>query len=384
MIHISPLAILFTGLLGLITACQLSAPERSRPVITAFQAAHSATLKTAPCLPKFPYQNGWLGGDGAYSVPLSANQTLWLFGDTFVGSTTTKPPTRMGSTMVANSIGISRCGPHGFEVNYFFGVPENQKATPFFKTAQDKYWPIHGFMHQNKLYVALEQVATISDADNVFNFAVVGVTLTEIANPTDPPQQWRMRYLPLSRSKAAIPGIAMVKKDRYVYMLTVQENKAHPVMLNRLSLDQLANPLVELEYLSRTQGWKKGLMGDDSAILVPQAATEISLHFEPQRQQWIMVHTNPTFWSKEVVIRQAPALEGPWQQKVSLQSLYQEMQPTDPLYDKEIFCYAAKAHPQFSAAPHSLVVTYACNSLNFGKLLQQMGWYYPVVRVLPF
>src|SRR5690606_20414884 len=36
------------------------------------------------CWPRFPYRDGWLGGDGAWSVPLSRTRSLWLFGDTFV------------------------------------------------------------------------------------------------------------------------------------------------------------------------------------------------------------------------------------------------------------------------------------------------------------
>ena len=36
------------------------------------------------CLPVFPDKNGWYGGDGAYSIKLDQERTLWLFGDTFV------------------------------------------------------------------------------------------------------------------------------------------------------------------------------------------------------------------------------------------------------------------------------------------------------------
>ena len=95
-----------------------------------------------------------------------------------------------------------------------------------------------------------------------------------------------------------------------------------------------------------------------------------------------MVHTDPAFWSKSVVIRRAKALTGPWNQAVTTLPLYSEMNPGDPLYDKDTFCYAAKAHPEFGDGS-SLLVTYACNSLDFGKLIQQSGLYDPVARLLP-
>jgi hypothetical protein len=44
----------------------------------------SAPCPEAQCLPYFPDKDGWYGGDGAYSIALDKQRTLWLFGDTFV------------------------------------------------------------------------------------------------------------------------------------------------------------------------------------------------------------------------------------------------------------------------------------------------------------
>ena len=65
----------------------------------------------AACLPSFPYKDGWLGGDAAYSVRLGDGRSLWLFGDTFVG----KPGAsdRKGAAMIANSVALSTCGVSG-------------------------------------------------------------------------------------------------------------------------------------------------------------------------------------------------------------------------------------------------------------------------------
>lgn len=366
--------LLASALAVLLTACQSALPRAQAAPVRAQQSAAGA------CVPRFPFKDGWLGGDGAYSVPLGG-QTLWLFGDTFVGPN----PTRAGAGMVGNSIGLSRCGPQGFEIDYFFGAPQTGKPGPFFPDSPHKFWPIHGFVHQDKLYVALEEIASApGDPDNSFNFAVVGVTLAEIGRYSEPPARWQIRYLPLARSREAIPGVAIVKQDAYAYLLTVREDaaKKHPVLLTRLALNRLADPARALEYLGRG-GWKPGLSGPDAVSLVDSAATEISLHYEAGRKQWVMVHTEPAFWSKGIVIRRAPAIEGPWDRAVTTEPLYQEMNPADPLFDKETFCYAAKAHPQFSTAA-ALTVTYACNSLNFAKLIQQPGLYYPVVRQVPW
>jgi hypothetical protein len=68
------------------------------------------------CQPSFPDQNGWLGGDAAFSVPLPDREpdaSLWLFGDTFVAR---GDLSERRFPFVANSIGLSRCGADGFEL----------------------------------------------------------------------------------------------------------------------------------------------------------------------------------------------------------------------------------------------------------------------------
>src|SRR5258707_8214205 len=59
-------------------------------------------------LPEFGYTEGWLGADDAYSIPLTSTESLWLFGDTFVGTGETKLRNQ-AKTMVHNSVGISKC-----------------------------------------------------------------------------------------------------------------------------------------------------------------------------------------------------------------------------------------------------------------------------------
>ena len=56
----------------------------------------------------FPCQQGWLGGDSAYSVPLGNGTSLWIFADTFVGPTTATNRTQANG-FIHNPIAISTC-----------------------------------------------------------------------------------------------------------------------------------------------------------------------------------------------------------------------------------------------------------------------------------
>ncbi len=37
------------------------------------------------CIPEFPHKDGWLGGDADISVPINDTQSMYIFGDTYVG-----------------------------------------------------------------------------------------------------------------------------------------------------------------------------------------------------------------------------------------------------------------------------------------------------------
>ena len=53
---------------------------------------------------KFRQQDGWIGADGAYSVAVSPQRTIWLFSDTWIGKV--RDGRRTDATMVNNMVGV--------------------------------------------------------------------------------------------------------------------------------------------------------------------------------------------------------------------------------------------------------------------------------------
>ena len=74
----------------------------------------------ARCLPSFPDRDGWYGADGAYSIKLDEQRTLWLFGDTFV-SEEPKRKDRVGmDVLLGTTMAISTCSDKtGFNIQYY-------------------------------------------------------------------------------------------------------------------------------------------------------------------------------------------------------------------------------------------------------------------------
>src|SRR5205807_3639213 len=108
-------------------------------------------------LPDFSYEQGWLGADDAYSVPIGSNKSVWLFGDTFVGTAETKLRSQ-AKTMVHNSVGISECEQgKNCTLRYFWKAPNSPKPRSFFDTGTDElyYWPLDGFLAGKALYLSL-------------------------------------------------------------------------------------------------------------------------------------------------------------------------------------------------------------------------------------
>ena len=110
--------------------------------------------------PDFPYKDGWLGGDAAYSVPIAAYQSLWLFGDSFVGNSNAR--SRAGSKLVRNSVGISTYDDaSGRSIKYFWNRKGKSDPNAFFEPKEGAgyfYWPMDGFKAGENLYVALSRV----------------------------------------------------------------------------------------------------------------------------------------------------------------------------------------------------------------------------------
>ncbi len=357
-----------------------------------------------PCLPSFPDEDGWFGGDAAFSVSLDAlssraisddraskqDQTsvsLWFFGDSFVAqeSETISQNGRV-YPFIHNSIGRSTCDKNGeWRIDYEW--KKTQPPHAFFQPDPNAdwvkravsesgespyYWPLSPFLLDDVLYLALLRVQP-AEASGPFNlpFRLVGADLARIKNAADPPQRWQVDITSLSDSTEAIPGSAWVVSGPFVYAFAYQNDAEGrtPQMLTRLPRSALlrwpSDLSSHLETLGRAGVWESGLAARRAKILMKDDATEMSVHFSHMEKEWLAVYSDPTPAAAGapkgmIWLRRAERLEGPWSAPLPL-AVVPERSPGNALArDPNLFCYAGKAHPQF-AGPDELVVTYVCN-----------------------
>ncbi|MEZ4352611.1 MAG: hypothetical protein R3F16_02945 [Myxococcota bacterium] len=388
----------------------------------------------AHCTPSFPDTDGWSGGDAAWSVPLAApdpvsaqgaGRSVWLFGDSFVARGGTDAKGR-AYPFVHNSIAISTCTHDGrFRLEPHWRVDEDGAPIAFFEPPRvtddaaadaigsgldrfDYYWPLDAFLWRGELYVALLCVAK-GPPRGPFQlpFRLTGVDLARIENPAEPPASWRIRHATLARGDLAFPGAAFVVARDHLYAFTfLDEGDGHtPRILTRLALAALEDWPPDLspalETWTDAEGWQPGLRPKQARILMPDDATESSVLFDRTVGEWLAVYAEPSAASVPkpgaaaskgstgmVWLRRAARLEGPWSPREPLFRMPElAVEPADP----NVFCYAAKAHPQF-AREGELLVTWVCNLfgrseheslVQLRRLLEREDLYRPHAARLP-
>jgi hypothetical protein len=372
-----------------LTGCLSSCAGGSKP---------SATIAPplAPTISSgFPYQQGWLGADGAYSVPLGNSRSLWFFDDTFIGAadqTSRLQPT----SFIHNSIGISTCTAQNCTFQYFWsGMNTASPKAIFIAPRSDWFWPMDGFVYDGKLYIALMQMHAAGGG--AFGFAYSGAQLATVSNYTAPPPQWSITYQPLNTGGSAVPGVSIVvqqgpgdnpdpanpKGADYAYFFTAFGSPPYLALLRipLADLDHLARPgNADWEYRSTSGAWETWqdtatTLPSDNAQVINPGATEMTVRWHSATQQWLAVY--PLGLQKQAHYSVSASLTGGWGPSENLYS-YPELQPSNPNYTPNLFCYAVKEHVELEAA-NQLVFTYVCNSTVEPEILKNMNLYHPIV-----
>ncbi len=346
---------------------------RPAPNATNAPAAPPRTSESLPAADALFHQDPrWLGADAALSIPLAADRTLWLFGDTFVATSAAR--VRNESTMVRNSVAVQRgLDPLDATMEFAWGAEKNGVPTSFFAEDGERwYWPGHGARLDDvpgrPLVVFL--FVLVGTPGVGLGFAPDGAALAVIDQPDRPLAEWRPRIVPIPRCAFdALPATAVVRDGPFVVGLAIRQAGVHAGTLVRHRADALARGDV-----SGAQWWagdardwieESALGVGGPAFVIDDAGAECSLHRDARGR---FVHVaSYGFGASTIGLRTAPALTGPWTAPVTV------FRPPESDAPRP-FVYAAKAHPELDAgAPGALLVTYASNAFEFGDLFTESG-----------
>lgn len=323
----------------------------------------------------FQQTDGWIGADGAYSVSVSPERTLWLFSDTWVGSV--REGRRTDATIVNNTVGVQS----GAKERLKFSIARQADGKPaaLIRPADGRgwFWLQAGQADGNRLVLFLNQVEKTGGND-VFSFRSIGLWLGSVANADQPPETWRIEQVKLpntvfSEERTLVWGAAVLRAgdDLYIYGTDERRGKVFP---NR----QLVVAKAPFNSVSTIAEWRYFRDGqwvtdfENPSPLAGEMASEFSVM--PFGKGYVAVYTHLGL-SHRILARTADKPEGPWSEPIELYKC------PEMTRDKNLFCYAAKAHPALSA-DGEVVVSYVVNSFDFWQVAREAELYWPrFVRV---
>lgn len=323
----------------------------------------------------------WLGGDAAYSISLTKDRSVWLFGDSFIATGNEK--NRRSAKFVRNTIAIqSGADPGTASMRFFWKESGSREPASFFEEGDDFwYWPAGGARAADgTLLIFLHKVEV---RDGGLGFAIAGYSIAKVANPDAPPDQWRVElHDALSPGFDAVPACAMPGEDGGVLAIAVRQSGIHAGMLMRYGADDIASGSFAFPewWTGDEAGWvsARGLGTNRPSIVIDDAGAECSLHFD--RPAGVFVHVaSYGFGASDIGMRTSISATGPW----SDPALVYHPPESDAV---QPFVYAGKAHPELGKPnKNELLITYAANSFEPKDLLTLQGeasLYWPrVVRV---
>ena len=328
---------------------------------------------------KFRPKDGWVGGDGAFSVALSDQSALWLFSDTWVGSV--RDGKRKDVRMVNNTVGVQDGTGDNAKLTFCVQKNANGKSTAIFTPPDGKgwYWLFAGHHADGKLHVFLPRFEK-AGTGGPFGFKGIDMWLGTVSNPDAEPTKWKTEYAKVpfadfeGKPKRSFgSAVLTVGEHAYVYGYEEAPTKFFPsrkLLVARVAKERLADFDAWRFYANGE--WKKD--AKDATSSAGGLAAEFSVSYLPGLKRYALVYTENGL-SDRVVARFATSPEGPWSEAVLLYTC-PEMKK-----DKKVFTYAGKAHPHL-AVGNELVISYATNAFELAPVINNAELYWPTfVRV---
>jgi hypothetical protein len=307
------------------------------------------------CLLLYHNASGVVGMDGAASVPLDDEHSLFVFGDTLLGGWTASGE-RSATGMLANSAAVLANAEAGscFAGRSFVGgswpraVLRPRSDAP----AGSRVWPTHPYARDDLLGLTFVEVTMAGDGVLDFQHTGHGIATGMLA-----------KFSVEADTAVLLPG-----EEPQFAALLVHEGAAwayrcapggasgegyFPCVLGRAPEAELADPAA-YRYFVAGQGFAGTLA---EATLVVEGAPDFTVHWNARLGAFLMLYVEP--FSQEIRIRTAPAPEGPFSEPTLLWTC--RLPATDP----QAFCYGAKQHPQLGSPDGSrLVLSYNTLSLD--------------------
>lgn len=318
---------------------------------------------------------GWIGADGAYSIPLTKERTLWTYGDTWIG--VIKKGKRIKPKMINNTVSIQSFGSNDQSKMDFYwpGGMKKPRSVWIPGHAKDYYWPADGACVEGKLFLFLHKIRTNKKLPMPFQFETIGDDLSVVSNPLDPPANWKKKKIVLSNDSKTInyATACMVDGDYlYVYSNYPKAKRdlcPHPLIVSRILKKELAKSnLDSMEHYLEDGTWSSEFK--NPKVLFFDAAPEMTVRAVKDVGGYIALYMPPL--TKKIVLRFSKKPEGPFSKELLVYDC--------PEKEDSIILYSAKMHQELvneTMPAGTLIVTYCRNTRGMQEHIDKPEIYFP-------
>lgn len=296
---------------------------------------------------------GWTGGDGVYSVPLSDGRSVFIFGDTYLG-TVDKDNSRVNTTpAVKNSLVILDNG----EIETLVGSTKNSKIFPYFQTTQPDstwYWPGHGFEHKGKLTFFLAEFK--ATGTGVFGFEWTGTSIATI----------KTNELGIGK-----PEIKRWQHETDIHFGMATLIEGDDVYVFGIKAFRLYLAKTKLTDANGWQFWDGNNWTSEGLKAIPIDDVYVSEQFSVFKNdgKYIII-SQGAMLGKEIFAYSSESLFNSWSKPVEL------FTTPEPSMDSTLMTYNAVAHTQF-INQDKLLISYCVNSTDFLSIYRDVRRYRP-------
>lgn len=310
---------------------------------------------------------GFTGADGTYSVLLPDGRTVWIFGDTFLGTVTPELTREKTDPLYIRNCFLLDNGDS--LVTLHQGKPEEFKSMLIppivtksnfeINERQYWYWPGDGYVQNNQLKVFASEFHATGDGMWDFEFmqtAIITYSLPDLA-------QVSIDSVPYSNALGVHYGHAVCKTDSFVYVYGLHEGNPYAARIDSKNRWSFLN----------NKHWSS-----DPSNTKPMIEINGSEQFSifAHEDTYIMI-MQEGFLSGNIFSYISDTPYGPWRNKKLLYTTPKEYE------NDQLFTYNALAHPQFDKNDE-LLISYNTNSFRMEDHYENAGIYRPRFIRVPY
>lgn len=321
----------------------------------------------------------WVGADGAYSVDLGGERSLWLFADSVIDPTGQHARTSPGVTLISNTVAVQsgRDPAHATATFSWRTRADGAPAAFYPDRGAERFWPGHGVRLDDRLLLFWMRVERVEGG---LGFEVTGHEACLVRNPDAAPLAWELEPCALpdpstplggwrsARERVVLGAAGVLRQDGFVIAFGSHEPGGRLVSLARWPEEAARRGDLRAPAWWCGTGWEQGEEGAHHALpALSEAQTELTVHRDPRSGAWLRVQTQG-FGCATLTLRTGPTLCGPWSPPAEL------FRPPECDVPGALV-YQGKAHPELTGA--DLVLTYSTNHATLEGLMASPELYWP-------